>query len=754
MNIEPVISKIKSFFVSASESVITLINKITKNKIDLRAGNGNEKVRGSLTGLSHGSGKSSLLRKLGIQTRLISSFVLLIVVVLLITGIFSYSSSTNTIDNKVKTYSSQVIEQTGVVLVNEITRMEQYFLDVGLSRNVQDALSASNTTDEYERLMQSRAISEFITTKFITTKDIDFCGLFHGDGFSQVESYNTQSLVLEPESVAKNDFKQIEWMFFDVTYANNKELRFGMQKNVNSLTSGGTIAKMVLVPKTNFLAAAFEKLNIGVDSKTGKAFPVIIIDSSGNILASRDNEQFPLLKSNEISKSLATYVTGDFDAKEKARIAAKKNDKTVSGYLETSVDGKDSLVTYSKIDGKNWYIVSAIPYSYLNSDANSLKNKIVLIGVLCILFAIVLCFMIAKSVATPLKLLVLTMKKAKEGDLTSHIQDDGKDEIGEVCRNYNDMLSNINLLVSQVRKTSLDVVAAATKIAIASDATYTTSEQVAVTVEQIAKGATDQANEINESVGHMDKLSEGITFVEDDVTQVINIAQEINNLNANAANTIQALNVKSGQVSDTTNRVSENITDLSNSMKEIQKILKIMIGISEQTNLLSLNAAIEAARAGEAGRGFAVVANEVKKLAEQSKEFTSNINNIISSIGKKTNDTVQEVMKSNAVVNEQIVAVKDTEEMFTTVFAAMEEVINNIARTEKSVENIMKAKEKVLESMENISAVAEESAATTEEISASTEQQIASAEELSKHAVNLNELSAALNRELDKFKTE
>jgi methyl-accepting chemotaxis protein len=189
-------------------------------------------------------------------------------------------------------------------------------------------------------------------------------------------------------------------------------------------------------------------------------------------------------------------------------------------------------------------------------------------------------------------------------------------------------------------------------------------------------------------------------------------------------------------------------------MKEIQKILKIMIGISEQTNLLSLNAAIEAARAGEAGKGFAVVANEVKKLAEQSKEFTGSINSIIASIGKKTNDTVEEVMKSNVVVNEQINAVKDTEELFKTVFSAMGDVLSNIARTEKSVENIMKSKEKVLESMENISAVAEESAATTQEISASTEEQMASAEDLSSHAKELIDLSVALNTELNKFKTE
>lgn len=751
MNIKPAITKIREILKKVVSSASSLIKNLPKTKVG-QTRNNSFVSNGKMSNIKEVSNNFFLLRKVKIQTRLIASFVILLVAALLITGIFSYTSSTSTIDNKVKTYSIQVTSQTSVVLNNEIDRVENYIMDVGLSSTVQDAVTADTSGDEYEKLMQSRVISDFLTNKFATTKDIQFVGFFHGEKFDRPEVYNAASVSVDNEKMSNFDTKKLEWADISVISSGKEKIALGARKNINSLASGGVVAKMVVIPKDNFLSSSFNNLNIGKDEKTGKDFPILVVTSTGKILSSRDESTFPLGEINDASKSIGESIKKELDEKVKNKI---KYEQRKSGNIEMDV-GKDfSLVSYSQIDeDKDWYVVSVVPYSYLNNDANDLRRNILIIGILCIIFALVLCTVISRSVSTPLNKLVTTMKRAKEGDLTSKIDDYESDEIGEVCRNYNDMLSNINALVSQVRRSSMNVVSAATKIAAASDAAYTSSEQVSVTVEQIARGATDQANEINGSVAHMDKLSEGITYVSDDVSQVTAIANKINNLSENASKTISELNVKSNQVSETTNRVSNNITDLSNSMKEIQKILKIMIGISEQTNLLSLNASIEAARAGEAGKGFAVVANEVKKLAEQSKEFTSNINNIVASIGKKTNDTVEEVMNSNVVVSEQIQSVNSTEEMFKTVFAAMQEVITNIERTEKSVGNIMKSKEKVLESMENISAVAEESAATTQEISASTEQQMASAEELANNAQELNEVAAALNRELDKFKTE
>ncbi len=743
--IKPILSKTKSAIISGATAALLFLKKVFK------AGGGKAASSGNLSKIGGLVDNTSILRKLKIQTRLLASFILVLFIVLVVTGVFSYSSSIKTIDNKVEGYSKQVAGQTSVILAKEVSRMESYILDIGTSLTVQDVIAA-DPVDDFEKLQQSRDVTAMLVNKFASVKDIAYAAILRGDDYMTSELYSVGELKVDITPLSKKDLNDLSWGLIDVVNAGKEKTMLGFQRNMKHMATGRVAAKIVIIPHENYLSGAFSKLDIGKDKKTGKEFPIFIVDSKGNIVSSRDSDEYPVNKVNDVSKAVGEKIHGivSQQATDKVKFDVRK-----TGNTKMDINKKSYLLSYSQIaENKDWYLVTMVDYEFLNSEANSLRTNIIIIGFVCIVFSILLCFIIARSVATPLNRLVLTMKKAKEGDLTSHISDDGRDEIGDVCNNFNDMLSNINSLISQVRGTSANVVAAASKITSSSEATYTASEQVSVTVEQIARGATDQANEINESVGHMDKLSEGITFVGDDVSKVIKIANQINNLNENASKTISALNIKSNQVSETTSRVSENITDLSNSMKEIQKILKIMIGISEQTNLLSLNASIEAARAGEAGRGFAVVANEVKKLAEQSKEFTSSISTILSSISKKTSDTVQEVMNSNAVVNEQILAVSDTENMFTTVFKAMEEVITNIERTEKSVDNIMKSKDRVLESMENISAVAEESAATTQEISASTEEQMASAEELAKHAADLNELAAALNRELDRFKTE
>ena len=716
MGINSIGKKIKSFF----SVILSAANRLFKKK-------------------SKGKSKSFILRKLKIKNRLIITFSLLLVITLLVTGIVSYISSTNTIENKVETYSLEVVKQSSVVINSEIKHIEDNFTDLTLPLS---NILASFGEDELSDFTKQREAYNLLSNEFLFQKEIISCAIFYGDNFSKSQQYASINNNFKLEDILKQCQNQIKWTEIIAENGGKSVNYFGPIKNMNSILSGKTIAKMILIPKPNFLADNFDGMDIGKDSDNSKGFPILIVDSQGKIIASRQEDKYPVYTVNENSKIIGK------------KLSDLSKGKVTAGNTDLNLNGSKNLITYAKLGDKDWYLATVVPYSYLNKDANSLRFNTFIIGIVCLLIAILLCIIISRSVSKPLEKLIFSMKKAKDGDLTSIIEDTENDEISVVCQNYNDMVINISHLVSNVRGLSQNVLDAAQRITTASEATHSSSEQVAQTIEQIAKGSSDQAEEINGSVVYMEKLSQGIVYVGEDVSKVSAIASKINNLSENANTKILALNQKSSLVSDTTAKVSDNINDLCASMKEIQKITKIMVGISEQTNLLSLNAAIEAARAGEAGMGFAVVASEVKKLAEQSKEFTGSINRIITAIEQKTNSTVQEVVKSNTVVSEQINAVKDMEELFGTVFVAMDEVLNNIERTEDSVDNIMKSKEKVMESMENISAVAEESSATTQEISASTQEQMASAEDLANQAKTLNALSADLSREISKFKTE
>lgn len=734
-----IIKKFKSIITNMSSLITSIIHKIFKKTKK------NKNISSNNTYSTSGKKKLVFLRRFKIKTRLIASFVLLLVAVILITGISSYNSSTDTIDDKVKRYSLQVMDQTSVILDNKIDRMEAYINDIGLDRNIQNAIikysSSDGSVDAYDQYEQIKIISEYLMTKFVEADDVDYCAILHGKDFSQVQVFNRGQAELNVEELRKADIKRLQWSYVDFSLYNEPVSYYGITQNIKGVNSGGIIAKMVLIPKPNYLASGFADLDIGKDSDTDEVFPILVIDNEGRILATRNSESYALDTTNDNSKLIAGEIS--------KQVAEKP-----SGNLDINVGGVRSLVTYSKLGNKNMYVVSIIPYNFLNSAANALRTKIILIGFICVIFAFLLCMVIARSVSKPLSKLVLTMNKAKNGDLTKNVADNGKDEIAEVCSNYNDMISNISSLILKVIDTSKHVFDSANNITTASELSFSVCEQIAQSVEEMAMGSTDQASEINDSVADISKLSDGIKLVEENVSKVTSIANKIGGLNANASCTISELNVKSAQVNETTNKVYTNINDLSNSMKEIQKILKMQNSISEQTNLLALNASIEAARAGEAGKGFAVVASEVGKLADKSKEFNKIINDIISSIGQKTDDTVEEVLKSNEVVKEQINAVKETEKLFDTVFGSMKEVLTNIEITEKSVADIMKSKESVLQSMGNISAVAQESAAVSQEISASTQEQMKASEELSNQAKDLKELAEALNKEILKFRIE
>jgi methyl-accepting chemotaxis protein len=360
--------------------------------------------------------------------------------------------------------------------------------------------------------------------------------------------------------------------------------------------------------------------------------------------------------------------------------------------------------------------------------------------------------MISLSISNPIHSIVGLMKKAEQGDLTVVSELDGQTEMGRLSKSFNIMIGNIRQLITDTRQVVQTVINDTEVIKEVAAQTALAAEQVSTAVEEIAKGTNEQAKEAESSTLVISQLADKINKVTDNIRVVMDVTNNTKAVGSAAVDTVTALNQKTRESVHMSNTIKSNINRLSGRAKEIIKIVKVIENISEQTNLLSLNAAIEAARAGEAGRGFAVVADQVRKLAEQSKDATRMISEIIVNIQKETQITVDAVNKADEIFKEQEASVIQTDNAFKDIAKAMESIIEQIENINIAIGDINEYKDKATLAISSIASVAQQAAASTEEVMATSEEQTSSSEQLAELAKQLAQVVEQLGQSMDKFK--
>lgn len=679
------------------------------------------------------AGSFSFLRKIRIQTRLILSFVLIILLLIVFTSIYTYNKSSSAIDQNVRSYSLQVLNQTSIILKNNITNFETYASELVLDSTLQGSLEKYIVGDEEVRSEERHNIKNSLQKSIAGNNDIQFFGMYSSPDFDDIFSIGNLNMLDNNKDILKasTNTKATTWVQYNI----NGEKILGVSKSIYSMLSGDYMGVITQIPNKSIFVDSYKDLNIGVDNNN-KPFDIFIIDKQGTVISSRGAD-YKLFESNDITKTISEELT--------------KLGKA-SGNFDTTINGENCLLTFSSLDKNGWYIVSTIPYYYLNSSSNALRANLIIFGIICLVLAVCLSLLIARSISLPSMRLVKYMKMVKDGDLTISINDNGNDELTDISNNFNSMLININALVEKVKLSAQRILVFSDKISLSAKESNNLSEQVSVTIKQIAEGANEQASDITNSVETMNKLSDDINLVGRNMDDVSQVVGHTKSLSIGASEVVDALNAKSHQTSSASDRIVAHISALNDGMKEIQKIVKVIVGISEQTNLLSLNAAIEAARAGEAGKGFAIVAAEVKKLAEHSKVASVNISNIITNAQTKTEQAVLEATSSSSLIQEQLKTVNDADHTFKTIFNSMDKIIESMDRMTLSVTNIMNSKENVLDSMQNVSAVSQQSAATSGEIFESTLKQMTASNELAEYANTLQSMSDDLEKAISIFK--
>lgn len=417
-------------------------------------------------------------------------------------------------------------------------------------------------------------------------------------------------------------------------------------------------------------------------------------------------------------------------------------------------DGEEKIVAYATNDKTGWKMVGTVNVSDFVSQANTIILPIVIVLVVVILISLGIAILLTRYLTKPIKDLQLSMKEAGEGNFSIEAAIDRNDEIGELSKDFDQMIHSIRTLIDQVKHSSNQVSSSAENVVANSEENSAASSEISRAIQEIAKGAQSQTELMGDSVQSSQVLAHTITDVVTQSESIKSKSDLLLNQSEEAKEIVQKLRTHSNKTTTMTNEMRESIEDLQNSSENINQVVSTISGIAGQTNLLALNAAIEAARAGEAGKGFAVVAEEVRKLAEQSESALTNVASMIEHMQDRTKHIVGLIEDTGEVVSHQEQSVNDTEQSFDEVFKNISENVSAINGIIESMQKMSGQKDQLVQNIDAISTVTEDTAAAAEEVSASVQESNAAMEQLNHLAEELENVAASMENGLQNFRFE
>ena len=421
---------------------------------------------------------------------------------------------------------------------------------------------------------------------------------------------------------------------------------------------------------------------------------------------------------------------------------------------EVSINGKSYLFFYSRMERTNAAVCALVPMEIVNGQADDIRNVTIAVVLIACVVAVLIGIIISTGIQKNMKRISGRLEEVAEGNLTTKVSVKGHDEFNNLAVVANHMINNNKKLVQKVSGATDTLESSAQEVRQASNVMKDYSVNIIQAIDEINDGITKQSEHAEECVRKTDTLSEEIQNVSSIAGQVEGLVSEAENMINHGMQMVQTLGERATKTTDVTIKVETSIEELKKESEIINEFVETITDISEQTNLLSLNASIEAARAGEAGRGFAVVAEEIRKLADHSAEAAGEIQNNVTHITDQTVNSVENAKQARDMVALQTEAVQEVVGVFDDMNQCMQKLFDALKEIVSSTEQADKEREDTLAAGKNISDIIAETAEGTKLVQSVAAKLQENVDTMNQTAQSLGDNMNDLKSEISVFKTE